>query len=205
MCGLARVDHGTVTVGERDVTRARPATIANQGVARSYQAPRLPAELTPHELVAGVLAHMQAIGSPHWLFNDPKAIRVRRQSGRLADEIIAAAGLERAGNEPNRNLTSGQRRILDVLMALTSRASIVLLDEPAAGLSGDERRALGATITSLAGRGMAFLVVEHDLELGFSLADEVTVLAGGRIVAQGDAPTIREHALAREALMGAAA
>jgi ABC-type branched-subunit amino acid transport system ATPase component len=146
---------------------------------------------------------MRSIGVAHWLLNDLTAIRARADALRVADEIVAAAGLGEAGAAPNRSLTSGQRRILDVLMALTSRTSIVLLDEPAAGLSADERRALGTTIRRLAGHGIGFLVVEHDLELGFSLADQVTVLAAGRIVAQGDPDTVREHALAREVLMGA--
>jgi branched-chain amino acid transport system permease protein len=205
MCGLARLDRGHIAISGSDVTHSAPVRIARSGVSRSYQAPRLPNELTPLDLIAGALAHMENVGAPHWLLNDLKARRARAKARRFAGQILTAAGLEAAKTVPNRSLSSGQRRILDVMMALASRSSIILLDEPAAGLSAEERQALARTVRNLAEHGIAFLVVEHDLELGFSLADEVTVLANGRIVAQGEPRAVRENAVAREVLMGAVA
>jgi branched-chain amino acid transport system permease protein len=202
-CGLVRLDGGTVTFGDRDVTRLSALKVARLGLARSYQSPRLPAELTPRELLAGMLAQLASTNAVHWILNDRSARRTRKSAAELAQEMLAVGGLGAAATTPNRSLTSGQRRILDVLVALSSQSSVVLLDEPAAGLSGDERRALAETVTSMAQLGVGFLVVEHDLELGFSLADQVTVLAAGRIVAQGPPSKVRDEKVAREVLMGA--
>jgi ABC-type branched-subunit amino acid transport system ATPase component len=202
MCGLTRLDSGSVEFGGTDITRSSVARIARLGVARSYQTPRLPNELTPRELLSGALSQLASVKSPHWLLNDRTATRTRRNAHRVADELLAAAGLGHAAHQANVALTSGQRRMVDVLMALSSRATIVLLDEPAAGLSSAERLALGRTITRLASLGAGFLVVEHDLELGFSIADRVTVLATGRVIAQDEPMRIKNHDVVREVLMG---
>jgi ABC-type branched-subunit amino acid transport system ATPase component/ABC-type branched-subunit amino acid transport system permease subunit len=205
MCGLARLDGGTVYIGSQDVTGATVSHIARMGVSRSYQSPRLPDELVPREMLAGVIADMRSVRYIHWLTNDWIAGRARREALRTADEILAAAGLADASERRNQWLTSGQRRTMDVLMALTSTSVIVLLDEPAAGLSSQERESLGATVRALARHGIGFLIVEHDVDLGLSIADRVTVMAGGAIVAQDKPEKIREHAYVRDVLMGPAA
>jgi branched-chain amino acid transport system permease protein len=205
MCGLVRLDDGTVTVGDSDVTKSGPARIAALGVARSYQTPRLPEELTPRELVAGALAEMRSVRYVHWLANDWIARRHRREVFAQADDILAGVGLASAANRPNLWLTSGQRRILDMLMAVTSRASVILLDEPAAGLSEHDRTILAEIVSALARRGIGMLIVEHDIELGLRIADRVTVMASGAVIAQEAPQHVREDAFVREVLMGPAA
>jgi branched-chain amino acid transport system permease protein len=202
MCGLLRLDGGTVRIGQTDVTRAPVARIARLGVSRSYQTPRLPDELSPRDMVSGLVAQLEPISFVHWLVNDPVAGRTRRNAQTIADGLLSAAGLENTSRRPNLWLTSGQRRICDVLVALTSHSRIVLLDEPAAGLSGEERKALGAMIRGLADHGCGFLIVEHDLDLAMSIADRVTVMAGGRVVAHDAPAVVQNDASVREALMG---
>lgn len=203
--GLTRIDAGSIHIGEVEITRARVAQIAQLGIARSFQAPRLPSELPPGQLLGGMLAGLRNVAYFHWLTSDPVAARERAAAQGLADDIIAASGLASAGGCAAIALTSGERRLLDVLAALTSRAHIVLLDEPASGLSAQERRLLADTITALAARGMAFLVVEHDLDLALSIADTVTVLVNGSVVVTGDPEEIKEHPYVREALIGSPA
>ena len=202
LTGLARLDRGQVTLAGVDVTRASSVRIARLGLSRSYQMPRLPAELTPCELLAASMARLKPIHAAHWVLNDWVARRARRVANDAAMHVLSAAGLSDVANAQNRALTSGHRRVLDVLMALCSHATIVLLDEPAAGLSKDERQGLAETITELAKQGIGFLVVEHDLELGFAMADTVTVLAGGQIICQGLPGVVREDPIVRRALMG---
>jgi branched-chain amino acid transport system permease protein len=205
MCGLVRLEGGTVAVGDTEVTKNGPARIAALGVARSYQAPRLPEEVTPREMVAGALAEMRSVRYIHWLANDWVARRHRREVFAQADDILAGVGLSSAANRPNLWLTSGQRRILDVLMAMTSRASVILLDEPAAGLSEHDRNVLAEIVGALAGHGIGILIVEHDVELGLRIADRVTVMASGAVIAQEAPQHVREDAFVREVLMGPAA
>jgi ABC-type branched-subunit amino acid transport system ATPase component len=175
------------------------------GISRSFQSPSLPGEVTPRQLLGAVLAQMRGVSYVHWLTSDWIAVRTRRQSRDYAGRILAAAGLGDAMDQACTGLTSGQTRILDVVVALASRSTMVMLDEPAAGLSETERKQLGATIRGLAGRGLGFLVVEHDLELALNIADQVTVLGQGHVLASGTPDEIRDHPRVREVLIGESA
>lgn len=203
--GLARLDGGTVTFGDRGITRLAPARIAKLGIGRSFQSPSVPPEVTPRELLGALLAQLKRVSYVHWLTSDWIAVRARRQSREQAGRILTAAGLRQAMDHPCTALTSGQSRILDVVIALSSKSTMVMLDEPAAGLSETERKQLGATIRSLAARGLGFLVVEHDLELALNIADRVTVLGQGHVLASGTPDHIRDHPGVREVLIGAPA
>ena len=204
--GLARPDAGTVTLNGCDLVGMSVPKISRSGISRSFQGPALPDEITPTELFTATLAHAMKVTSWHWLLGDPVASKARRRAERLAGEIVDATGLGAAATETCEKLTSGQRRIVDVVHALIStRSSIVLLDEPAAGLSDPERRQLATTVRALADRGLGFIVVEHDLELALALADDVTVMATGRPVAQGLPDEIKEHAVVKEVLIGGTA
>jgi ABC-type branched-subunit amino acid transport system ATPase component len=202
MCGLAKVDRGSVRLGDTEVTNKAMSRIAQAGVSRSFQGPKLPSEVSPRDLLSARISQLERVNGLHWLFGDPIARKRRRRSDELAERLALAAGLGVATWEPCLGLTSGQRRIVDVLVALTSNGHTVLLDEPAAGLSQPERQQLGATITALARHGMGFIVVEHDLDLAMSLADSVTVLASGRLLAQGAPAEIQANEDVRRVLMG---
>lgn len=202
-CGYARLDEGTVTYGEEDVTSRSPARIAQLGLSRSFQAPSLPDEVTPMELLTTVLAQQRSLSYAHWLISDPFAWKVRREAQEHSAKIAEAAGLEEVADQPCSQLTSGQRRIVDVLLALSQPSAIVLLDEPAAGLSERERKQLGATIEALAAAGLGFLVVEHDLELALQIADEVSVLAEGHLLTHGAPDDVARDRGVREVLIGA--
>jgi len=204
-CGYAPLNEGSVTFGDRDLTSRSPARIARLGISRSFQTPSLPDETTPMELLTAALAYQESLSYVHWLISDPLAWRVRRRARARAGRIAAAAGLEEVAEQPCSQLTSGQRRIVDVLLALSRPSSVVLLDEPAAGLSGRERKQLGATIEALAAAGLSFLVVEHDLELALQIADEVSVLAEGHLLTHGTPEDITQHRGVREVLIGAEA
>jgi branched-chain amino acid transport system permease protein len=202
LSGLTRLDHGKLELGDRDVTRYPVARIAKLGVSRSFQSPSLPDEVTPRELLAALIAQMRSISYFHWFIADPVVWRAKKESLELAGEILDAGGLGDVADEQCLALTSGRRRILDVLAALTSHGRILLLDEPAAGLSDPERRSLGATVRALAERGFGFLVVEHDLDLALSIADRVTVLANGKIIAQGTSREVQANPDVRAVIMG---
>ncbi len=205
LCGFARVDSGVVRFGDQVISGHSPAAVARLGVSRSFQTPSLPDETTPVDLLAADLAQLRSVSYAHWLLSDPIAWRARRACRTMAQSIVRAAGLEREMDLPCAQLTSGQRRIVGVLLALASRSSVVLLDEPAAGLSETERQQLGSVIRALAARGIGFVVVEHDLELAMRIADQVTVMAEGHVLAQGTPRDITNHAAVREVLLGGSA
>jgi ABC-type branched-subunit amino acid transport system ATPase component len=134
----------------------------------------------------------------------PAARRARRESDALALELLEAAGLSAVADVPSGALDSTARRILDVLVACANGGSFVLLDEPAAGLSKEERRILGALITGLAKAGVGVVLVEHDLDLAIGLADTVTVLERGVPIFSGEPADARTDVRVSEAFLGAA-
>ncbi|HEX3899638.1 MAG TPA: ATP-binding cassette domain-containing protein [Mycobacteriales bacterium] len=204
LCGVFELDSGSVSVGGDVVNGVSATRLARLGVSRSFQSPQFPVEMSPVELLSGSLVTMRRLSYLHWMSSDLAATRARRDATDFAARIAAMAGLETAMNRPCSGLTSGQRRILDVLLALVTRSSIVLLDEPAAGLSNLERRQLGDLIRALAARGMGLLAIEHDLDFALRIADEVTVLANGRRLAHGRPDEVRADPLVRTALVGGA-
>jgi branched-chain amino acid transport system permease protein len=203
LCGLIQLDAGTVRLGSHDFTNRGARRIATAGIGRSFQSPKLSPELTPVDLLSARISRNEhPISFLHWFLGDWVARRRRSLSDAGAAEIAAAAGLGAAAFAPCVGLTSGQRRIVDVLLALTCASDVVLLDEPAAGLSGIERARLVDTIVALCARGMGFLVVEHDLDLALGLANTVTVLSHGQILAQGPPAEIQSNKEVRRVLMG---
>jgi branched-chain amino acid transport system permease protein len=202
ICGITRLDSGTVRIGDDKITGTPVYRVARAGLSRSFQSPNFPEEVSPVDILAASLAHMRSVSYFHWLTGDPPARRANAECRRQALDIAWAAGLGEAAQESCGGLTSGRRRMLDVLVALVSQSRIALLDEPAAGLSGPERQALRRIIRSLAERGVGFLVVEHDLSFSLGVADYVTVLSAGKQLAHGQPEEVRDNRDVRAVLVG---
>ena len=114
---------------------------------------------------------------------------------------LAAVGLEaRAGTRVDR-LSHGEHRQLEIAVALASKPRLLLLDEPMAGLGPDETARMTALLRKLKGT-LTVLLIEHDMETVFALADRITVLVYGRVIASGDPAAIRADAAVREAYLG---
>jgi ABC-type branched-subunit amino acid transport system ATPase component/ABC-type branched-subunit amino acid transport system permease subunit len=125
----------------------------------------------------------------------------RRPDPRVA-EALAATGLDHVVGADPRRLTSGDQRLLQVARAVATGAPAVLLDEPAAGMTADERERLRGVLRHLAGRGTGVLLVEHDMRLVGEVADRVTVLDQGRVLARGTPDQVRSDPAVRKAFLG---
>ena len=167
LTGLSRLDRGSYAFRGRDMTRAPAASIADAGLGRSFQTPRVFTSLSVWgNIQVGLDARTQAPGP---------------EMRTLIDRLRAA----HAEDGPNL-LSHGQRRLLEVVRIVMKDPSVVLFDEPAAGLSPQERTEFGALIRLLSRRlGQAVVLVEHDLDLVWGIADRITVLESGRVVASG--------------------
>ncbi|MCY1513884.1 Vitamin B12 import ATP-binding protein BtuD [compost metagenome] len=179
--GFVRLDAGSILLGGRDISR-RPARFrARLGIGRTFQKPRIFLDLSLWEnLLIGL-----------------DALRDRRVAADLATQLQGGPGalLSRQGAE---RIPHGQRRLVEVARVILTGADILLLDEPAAGLSPAERERFKALLRSLRDDfGKTIVLVEHDLELVWDLADSISVLDEGRVVAHGsvgeiaDAPAVR--------------
>lgn len=194
--GLYRPSGGSVTVDERSAARRRPHQLSRNGMARTFQNLRLFASMTVRENVL-VAADRSTTTSIWRVFAWPIGeLRRDRTLGRRADELLAQYGLTDFANSNPANLPYGIQRRVEICRAMACDPSLLLLDEPAAGLNGEEVAQLKAMIRAIRETGVTVLIVEHNMSLVMSLCDQVTVLSGGRVIADGSpAETVSDPAV----------
>ncbi|MFD5030134.1 ABC transporter ATP-binding protein [Streptomyces sp. NPDC058220] len=193
IAGTDRPDHGTIVLGGADITRTATAKRSRLGIARSFQQPSVISELT-------VLDNVVLAGWPHHpkrrgAWRSPSRYRLHTES---AGRHLEAVGLADIAHRPASTLSHGQRRMLDLAAALAGDPRLLLLDEPAAGLTdGDIGRLLGV----LGGlpESVAIILVEHHVEVVAQLATTVTVLAAGRVIVTGPTQEALAHPEVRDA------
>ena len=196
LSGAMRVSAGRVELDERVVTRMSEPVRARLGLAQTFQHSSLFDSMSPAENVT--LAAQRHAGHPWW----PLPRRQRRVV-ETVDELLAQVGLTARASQPAGSLSHGERRHLELAVALACRPRVLLLDEPAAGMSPAESDRFAELIETLPAE-LTIAFVEHDLDLVFRLADRVTVLHLGRVLASGPPEKIRDDAAVQEAYLGTA-
>jgi len=186
---------GTVRLGGDDVTGRRTWLLARSGLARMYQRNELFEPLAARDNVA--LAVGAGRGPYRPLTSAPAAELA------AADDLLARVGLAGRERVPARALSHGERRQLEFAVALASRPRVLLLDEPTAGMSPAETARIAELIASLE-RTLTIVIVEHDMDVVFRLADRVSVLHEGRVIADGTAEEIRGDVRVNEVYLGKA-
>ena len=198
-------DGGVIRLDGIPVTGRPPYVIARRGVARTFQTAQVFGELSALENVAvGVTG--AGLGSVVWaLLGAPWASRADQAARREARAALTEAGLTEWADRPADVLPSGLRRRLEIVRALATRPRLLLLDEPAAGLSPSEIKELDAYLVRLREeRGLAIVLVEHHMDLVMAVSDHVTVLDYGRVIAGGTPDAVRTNPAVIEAYLGAA-
>lgn len=188
---------GQVTLFGEDITRLPPHARARSGLARTFQITNLFPTLTVLENVLLACAAAARIG--------PAMLRPMRGYGALherAHRLLADWGLAEQPERQVRHLSYGEQRQLELALALAGTPRVLLLDEPTAGLSAAESARVVSMVQTLP-RDMTILMVEHDMDVAFGLADRITVMHMGRVVAEGDEQAIRADPQVMEIYLGA--
>ncbi|MGP3533562.1 ABC transporter permease subunit [Microbacterium sp. RD1] len=183
LTGLTHADGGTVTLDGKDITHLPVWRRARSGIVRSYQGLELFDDLT----VLDNISVPSATGGRAALLRE--LIRPPRQRvlGPAAATAVAELGLSDVLDKSCSELSYGQRRLVAIARALAAEPSVLLLDEPAAGLDDEDRAELSRLIRRLVeDLGIAVLIVEHDVQLVVDVSDRVLVLDGGRVIAEQD-------------------
>jgi branched-chain amino acid transport system ATP-binding protein len=196
--GTLRPDRGRILFGGRDVTAMPVAARARLGLGRSFQVSSLIPEFSARRNV--MLAVQSRTGHP---FHFLRAARRDRALTLPAEACLAEVGMEARAHVPAAELSHGERRRLEIAMALALAPRAFLLDEPMAGLGAEGTAELVAVLDRLRRRA-PILLVEHDMDAVFALADRVSVLASGRLIASGSVAEIRRDRAVRVAYLGEA-
>jgi branched-chain amino acid transport system ATP-binding protein len=191
LSGLCRPASGTVRLGDADLTRLAPHRIAALGVARTFQNIVTTEGTVADNLMLGRHVHSRA-GFTASALHLPRAVREQREHLAKAREIAELTGLERHFDTPVALLSYGDRKRVEFARALCLEPSVLLLDEPVAGMNAAERARTAGTVRDVrAELGLSVVLVEHDMGLVMRLADEVTVLDFGRRIAHGTPDEVR--------------
>ena len=196
LAGNLRPDKGCVRFAGEDITALSAPARARKGFARSFQITSIYPEFSALENV--MLAVQAHSGSSFRFWSPARAERALQEPAR---RVLEEVGLGARAGVPAGSLAHGEQRALEIAMALATRPRLMLLDEPVAGMGAEETQRMIGVLSTLKG-GKTLILVEHDMDAVFSLADRVSVLVYGRIIATGTPQEVRANAEVRRAYLG---
>ncbi|MDQ7079779.1 MAG: ABC transporter ATP-binding protein [Paracoccaceae bacterium] len=196
LSGALRPDAGVILFKGGDITRRPAHKRARLGITRSFQITSLVMEMS---VLDNVALAVQACDGHSFRFVKParKISHLRER----AQEVLAQVGLADRAALPAVELSHGEHRQLEIAVALATGAELMLLDEPMAGLGGEDSARMIDFLKGLKGE-RTILLIEHDMDAVFALADRISVLVYGRIIATGSPDEIRGNAEVRHAYLG---
>ena len=189
---------GQVLLFGRDIARLPPHRRAAQGLARTFQITKLFPNLTVRE---NVLLACQALERTK--FSMVRPLRTYRSLYARGEELLRAVGVWEQRDETIKNLSHGVQRQLEVALALAGRPRVLLLDEPMAGLSPAETHDMTELLRKL-DRSITLLIIEHDMDVVLDLAERISVLHLGKLIADGPKDAVRANREVQEIYLGVA-
>ena len=202
ICGFVSPQTGSVQIGPATLTTGAPETRVAHGIARTFQTPRIVGEAS---VLDNVLLGGTILGRAGFLEAALSLPRYRRDETSLRRRAMTAlrvVGLESLADVRADRLQHSELRFMEIARALVPGPSVLLLDEPAAGLSPEEITRLGQLVSAIAAAGTGVLLVEHHADLIFAVCHRVTVLNLGRVLASGTPSEIRAHREVVDAYLG---
>jgi len=188
---------GEIRLKGEDVTGLRPFEINRRGLSRSFQVTNIFPRLSVWENVR--CAVLWSLGYRYSFWHRVSGLKDVRER---AEEIVEKIGLSRRRERPAGMLSYAEQRALEIGITIAGGADVILLDEPTAGMSHSETRDAVELIRNVS-QGKTLVMVEHDMGVVFGLADRISVLVYGRVLASGTPEEIRGNAAVREAYLGA--
>ena len=199
--GRLKPDRGTVTFDGEIITGKEPHEINQAGVVRVFQTPEIFPELS---ILENVMIPSLAKRDGAFKFNLFSVLAKDNQVREEAESVLEDMGLIDQRDNHAGSMSRGDKRRLELCMGLVQHPKLLLLDEPTAGMSRADTNATIDTLKRIKERGMTKVIIEHDMHVVFSLADKISVLAQGAIIAEGTPDEIRGNPKVQEAYLGGA-
>ncbi len=196
IAGDLRPDAGTIRLGGEDITALPAHQRSLRGLARSFQITSIFPEFTTLDNVALAVQAHAGTSFRFW-----RAARGDRRLSEPALAMLDQVGLADRARVPAAHLAHGEKRALEIAMALATRPRLLLLDEPTAGMGPEDSARMVRLLAGLKGT-LTILLIEHDMDAVFALADRITVLVYGRVIATGAPAAIRGNDEVRQAYLG---
>jgi branched-chain amino acid transport system ATP-binding protein len=194
LTGVEQPDDGAVLLGRKNITRMPPDFRARRGVVQTFQVPSLfPSMTVADNLLVGAENRRRDYAGG-LLGLAPHGTAAARG---VVDAILAELSLTEIRDTAAGALPTGALRLVELARALCAAPDVLLLDEPASGLDAQETDKLSHLLRRVAGDGVSVLLVDHDVDLVFAVADRVYAMVGGRVVAEGDPGTVRDDPTVR--------
>ena len=195
--GDLRADSGSIRLFGEDVVRLRTDQRVHRGLARTFQIITLfPKDTLAHNVVLSLLG----LAPSRW--NALRPLAERRDLYERARGVLATVGLAASAERPLAQLSYGEKRRVEIAMALAQRPKLLLLDEPLAGLSMEERQTLQALLAAIP-RDITVVMIEHDMDTALSFAERITLLHYGKVIVEGSRAEVVAHPRTREVYLGA--
>jgi branched-chain amino acid transport system ATP-binding protein len=191
--GVIAADSGSITFNGKSIYNVPPYKIAACGIMRTFQNIKLFAAMTVLENVMVGVHRKSSAGFLSGLCNYPRSWNEEKRIRRNALEILDMLGIVHLASCDALGIAFGQQRYVELARALAGEPTLLLLDEPAAGLNMQETARLGETIRDIRSRGVTVLLVEHDMSLVMNVSDEINVLSFGKMIAEGKPRDIQKN------------
>jgi urea transport system ATP-binding protein len=188
------VASGHVYYRGKDITNQQPHKIARMGIGRKFQNPNVYNELTVFDNI------LLALKGAHGIFSAMTAKLTKAKKGKIYD-VLERTGLTNQAFEEVSSLSHGQKQWVEIAMVLAQDPSIVLLDEPTAGMTTEETYATGEIIKSIA-KSHSIVVIEHDMEFVKQIAERIVVLHQGSVLAEGSVQEVQSNPKVIEVYLG---
>ncbi len=199
LTGFLEPTSGTVLLGGKDVTRLAPHQRVKSGLARTFQINRLFNDLTVLESVTLAVCEQRGIGAKFW-----RPVGAHSEAIDEAAALLDRLRLLDVAHAQTKGLAYGRQRLIEMALALAAQPSVLLLDEPAAGVPTAESRELFETLFELP-REVTIVLIEHDMDLVFRFAERISVLVGGALLTEGTPAEVAVDPRVRQVYLGDAA